>query len=687
MDPSYSLPRRTRWYQKSKKSIWAFTVLATIVVVYLWFVIIFDGANGSAPLSVVALASGTADLILDDVNNDEAIYGNSSDEEGGPNLFFWVWNSVDPPSCRLFHSVRSVLLHHPRAKLMIYSFIEIAWAAEFPQVQVLPLDVMSVLAETPLEVWYDKRDEWKLDASGFYESHLSEAIRLALLYKFGGVFLETDMLLCKPITTSLRNAFIARGRSDEVGTSFLYFSKGSSLIRAAMLLFSLEYTPRIPTRNAPRILRNICNKLQEEGPGCTVLPSIVMYPIGVENAVHSGGHGLWNQSAVDASEMLKRIRSSSSGVALVTYHGREHHLKHILDTPTDFTGDSVLGRLVAENTIKSSFKCNDGNTSLLQKRTLFGMMKVYSNNIGDEMQALAALQHFPQVDMFISRDSLHEGIPKAPDRLHQQLEVKHRRPKVVVIMNSWFGNHWRAPHDDIYPIFQSWHWHVHRARDVRPKEAFEENLAYLRKREPIGARSLHTRDFLLQHNVSAYFTACLTLSLRNRFLADPSQRTNEIFIVDAPRKPLDPDFLHKFFPKWLLDNATYLSQDIDARHYVNPHLKMFYAMDFLKAYARAKLVITERVHVALPCLAMGTPVLFLVPNNNYGDLRHTGIIELMRVVKGDDRPDLLKDFNFSDPPPNPAQKEIDHYVQRMTRTVREEIFKAAGTVPLPGSNW
>jgi len=613
-----------------------------------------------------------------------------SDEQVGPYQFFWIFNSVDAPPCRLFHSVRSVLLYHPDASLKIYSFVEIGWAAEFPSLQVLPLDVVSVLAETPLEGWYDKRDEWKLEAMGLFPQHVSEALRLAFLFKSGGIFLENDMLLCKPVTASLRNALIARGRSDEVGASFLYFSRGSQLIRDAMELFSKEYAPRLITRNAPRVLASICKERNAQGLRCNILPSFVMYPIGVEALADAGGYGNWDQSATE--EILQKIRSSSSGVALVTYQGREHDM-HVgphafnLDTPTHFKEDSVLGRLVAENTIPTDYKCDDGRTSLLQKKTLFAMFKVYSSNIGDEMQAMGALGQFPQVDMFLSRDSLHKGLPTGPDYIFEHLQWKSRRPTVVVIMNSWFGKYWRAPHEDIYPIFQSWHWNVNTAEEIQPQEVFEQNMAYLRTKQPIGARSMHTRDFLIKHNVSSYFTACLTLSIRNRFLAHPYERTDEIFIVDVPRRTFDPNLLKKFFPQWVLESATYLTQDIEARHYPNPNLKMTLAMDYLKAYARAKLVITERVHVALPSLAMGTPVIFLVPNSNYGDSRHTGIMDLMRVVKGDDHADVLKDYDFRSPPPNSAQKDIDRIVERLTSKIHEEFFKAAGTVPVSGSKW
>ena len=47
------------------------------------------------------------------------------------------------------------------------------------------------------------------------------------------------------------------------------------------------------------------------------------------------------------------------------------------------------------------------------------------------------------------------------------------------------------------------------------------------------------------------------------------------------------------------------------------------ALDLLKKYATARCVITSRIHCALPCLALGTPVVLVTPT--YDTLRYRGI--------------------------------------------------------------
>ena len=41
----------------------------------------------------------------------------------------------------------------------------------------------------------------------------------------------------------------------------------------------------------------------------------------------------------------------------------------------------------------------------------------------------------------------------------------------------------------------------------------DESLDYLSSHEPIGCRDIHTVNFLKEHNIDAYFSGCLTLTL------------------------------------------------------------------------------------------------------------------------------------------------------------------------------
>ena len=54
-----------------------------------------------------------------------------------------------------------------------------------------------------------------------------------------------------------------------------------------------------------------------------------------------------------------------------------------------------------------------------------------------------------------------------------------------------------------------------------------------------------------------------------------------------------------------------------------------YAKKLLDRYAKAKLVISTRIHGALPCLALRTPIIFI--NKKY-DIRYPGLYELLNTI-------------------------------------------------------
>ncbi|HEY0092602.1 MAG TPA: polysaccharide pyruvyl transferase family protein, partial [Flavobacterium sp.] len=73
-------------------------------------------------------------------------------------------------------------------------------------------------------------------------------------------------------------------------------------------------------------------------------------------------------------------------------------------------------------------------------------------------------------------------------------------------------------------------------------------------------------------------------------------------------------------------------QEPSAKKYSHEE-KFAMAEDLLNKYARAKLVITSRIHCALPCLAMGTPVIFVNGFDSFVDsCRFDGILDLFNRI-------------------------------------------------------
>ena len=76
----------------------------------------------------------------------------------------------------------------------------------------------------------------------------------------------------------------------------------------------------------------------------------------------------------------------------------------------------------------------------------------------------------------------------------------------------------------------------------------------------------------------------------------------------------------KYFNDELLANAEYISHLIPEASLGSEENKLETARNILKKYADSSLVVSSRIHASLPCVGMGTPVIFVVND----DLRPGG---------------------------------------------------------------
>ncbi|AXT55042.1 polysaccharide pyruvyl transferase family protein [Aquimarina sp. AD1] len=265
-------------------------------------------------------------------------------------------------------------------------------------------------------------------------------------------------------------------------------------------------------------------------------------------------------------------------------------------------------------------------------------------NVGDNIQSLAAKQFLPKVDTLLNRERLGE----------------YKGDPIKLIMNGWFTHniHNWVPSEDIDPVFVSFHMN----NTAAPAMLSKKGIAYLKKHEPIGCRDQFTADTLKAKGIDAHFTGCLTLTL-DSYKVDDSERGDDIYIVDPlysyPRaekvfyntKITIKNILNgsafklgkknkhikKFISKEVLDTATFINQEPPSNIYTDEE-KFDMAVDLLNKYARAKLVITSRIHCALPCLAMGTPVIFVNGFDSFVDsCRFDGILELFNRIDIDSK--------------------------------------------------
>ena len=280
---------------------------------------------------------------------------------------------------------------------------------------------------------------------------------------------------------------------------------------------------------------------------------------------------------------------------------------------------------------------------------VFGELCYSTVNVGDNIQTEAAIRllHPLKTDATINRDS------------HVRTKEEQR-----VIFNGWFDGRFSAfpPPPGIDPLFISFHIN----EETVPREYFTymskresftpiaTHVEYLRAHAPIGCRDLHTCEVLTKHGVDNYFSGCLTMT----FAPNHDQRTNEILLVDVEDTSMIPDHI--------LKRATRLSHVIS--NDISHQDKMLKANHFLERYRTAELVISTRLHVVLPCLAMKTKAVLLLLDTH--DVRLPGIKPFLRILE----PGQKWNIDIYAPKFYPNEAEFGHLVHNMKKRVHNWVY-------------
>lgn len=249
------------------------------------------------------------------------------------------------------------------------------------------------------------------------------------------------------------------------------------------------------------------------------------------------------------------------------------------------------------------------NFSILIYNYLYDKPKPYFGNIGDYIQSIAALQYLPQdcFPSFIDRDNIRF----------------YNGHKSSIILNGWYnlGKGNRLISEKISPLYISYH--------ISNKKNIDHSVINnLKKYQPIGCRDIHTKKVLQKFGINSYFSSCLTTSLDIYFGVKDSERTNEIIFIDYKFGDFpEADNFIKSLNSYDFSHIIYISHKF--RLNISQFDRFKLAKNLLERYARAKLVISTRLHGALPCLGLKTPNIFI--NKNY-DIRLPGLYELLNTI-------------------------------------------------------
>nr|GMD99656.1 Glycosyltransferase, DXD sugar-binding motif protein [Ipomoea batatas] len=239
---------------------------------------------------------------------------------------FMVWNS--PPwmfSVRHQRGLESLLYHHPEACVVVFSeTIELNFFSGFVKegfkVAVAMPNLDELLKDTPTHIFASVWHEWK--KTKYYPTHYSELIRLAALYKYGGVYLDSDIIVLNQLSSLNNTVGMDEGMDgNTLSGAVMAFRKHSPFIMECLNEFYSSYDDSQLRWNGAELLTrvagnfssndNVSNKNME----LRLQPSFLFFPISHGNILRYLTAPVTDSERSEQDALFKKILHQS-----LTFH-------------------------------------------------------------------------------------------------------------------------------------------------------------------------------------------------------------------------------------------------------------------------------------------------------------------------------------------------------------------------------
>ncbi len=215
---------------------------------------------------------------------------------------------------------------------------------------------------------------------------------------------------------------------------------------------------------------------------------------------------------------------------------------------------------------------------------MIGLYSYSSDNIGDDMQSLVLrrwLNLREEEVAYVDRDT-HSIVGSAAE-------------KITLLINGFIGEGAlpiRSTTAEIEPVFVAVHLYVI-DRDGPGK------LEQLAQAAPVGCRDIITQERCMERGIPAYFAGCPTI------LCEPADVKEDIDILLVDINPRNlPDLPER--------KIRYASNMISKDTPFSERREM--CLRRWELLSRSRLVVTSKLHAAMPALGMGKPVIFIEEN-------------------------------------------------------------------------
>lgn len=247
--------------------------------------------------------------------------------------FFMTWiSSMESFGGRELFAMESLFKAHPNGCLIIVSDsldsrngeqILAPFSAKGFKVTAISPDFNYLFKDTPAKGWYNQLMLGNVNPGEVsLGQNLSNLLRLGLLYRFGGIYLDTDIVVLKSFG-DLRNMIGAQtidhetGKWSRLNNAVLIFDEGHPLLFKFIQEFALTFDGNKWGHNGPYLVSRVVSRVNgRPGYNFTVMPPIAFYPVDWSKigGLFQGPNGLSHSKWLLAK--LRQIRSQSFTVHL-----------------------------------------------------------------------------------------------------------------------------------------------------------------------------------------------------------------------------------------------------------------------------------------------------------------------------------------------------------------------------------
>ncbi|KAG2318431.1 hypothetical protein Bca52824_011644 [Brassica carinata] len=269
---------------------------------------------------------------------------------------FMVWNSPGWMfSVRHQRGLESLLSQHRDACVVVFSetveldFFRNSFVKDGYKVAVVMPNLDELLQDTPTHVFASIWFDWR--KTKFYPTHYSELVRLATLYKYGGVYLDSDVIVLGSLS-SLRNTLGMEDHAsnESLNGAVMSFEKKSPFLLECLNEYYLTYDDKCLRCNGPDLLTRVAKRFlngknrrmtQQE---LNVRPFSVFFPISSQQITNYFAYPATEEEKSKQDEVFKKIINES-----LTFHFWNSVTSSLIPEP-----ESLVARLLDHSCIRCS---------------------------------------------------------------------------------------------------------------------------------------------------------------------------------------------------------------------------------------------------------------------------------------------------------------------------------------------